>query len=99
MHQKVKSNHKILTRIRYFSYSIPLVCIMTLLIGLIYGICFVSPADSANQAFAATISPGASLTIANPSRSTTVAPGEIGYLSTNITYKYDYGTHGNKVNQ
>ena len=86
MHQKVKSNHKILTRIRYFSYSIPLACIMALLIGLVYGICFVLPADSANQAFAATISPGASLTIANPSRSTTVAPGEIGYLSTNITY-------------
>ena len=36
MHQKVKSNHKILTRIRYFSYSIPLACIMTLIGSLIF---------------------------------------------------------------
>ncbi len=59
--------------LRYVSYSIPLLCSIALLGSLFSN--SVSAAD-----------PSAALTVSNENLSTMVAPGEIGYLSSNVTY-------------
>ena len=99
MHQKAKSSHKILTRIRYFSYSIPIACIMTLLVGIIYGTCFILPDYNSNNAYAEGDNSDAGIaTIADASASLTVGggssvnlasnttPGNVAYAATNVSY-------------
>ena len=86
--------------LRYFSYSFPMICIMVLLAGLVYGICFISP--DYNNAYAegtgdedygimplATANPSASLTVggsSSASLTTNTTPGNTAYASTNVTY-------------
>ncbi len=71
--------------LRYVSYSIPLICSLALL--LLLSNLFIINSSQANQAHAID-SPDTttSLSISNPNLSTTVAPGDTGYLSSNITY-------------
>ena len=86
--------------LRYFSYSFPMICIMVLLAGLVYGTCFVSP--DYNNAYAegvgdedygimplATANPSASLTVGGSSSVNLTAnttPGNTAYASTNVSY-------------
>ena len=89
MHQKTKQNTKLFTRIRYFSYSIPLACIMTLLVGLVYGTCFILP--EFREVYAAEIaSSTASMSITNPTLSNTITPNNTTYVSTNVTIDAKY---------
>ena len=76
--------------LRYFSYSIPLACVMTLLVGIIYATCFILPTHQA-YAIEPDISPLAAsytaLTIGGDAldRQVTVAPGSVGYRSHTVT--------------
>ena len=89
MHQNTKLNTKILARIRYLAYSIPLCCIIALLVGLIYGTCFILP--EFNEVYAAEVaSSTASMSIANPTLSSTITPNNTTYVSTNVTIDAKY---------
>ncbi len=77
------NKHKLLdiSRYRYLRLVIPLCSIFAFLMGnFILNIFFGS-----NNCYAA-VNPTASLSVSNPTLSTTVAPGDTAYLSSNVTY-------------
>ncbi len=70
-----------ISRCRYLRLIVPLCSIFAFLVGnFILDILFGS-----NSCYAA-VNPTASLSVSNPTLSTTVAPGDTAYLSSNVTY-------------
>ncbi len=96
MHHKFISKFKLhsipIKTLRYVSYSIPLMCMLALLllIGNIFCVFSKSSevfADSGNdeiEAYATTVNPTASIQIANSSLESTVSPGSTSYVSSNV---------------